>query len=86
MMLDTTQVDKILDKYPDLEVILLGGVVSRKLVREILDLDRWLMDDIYKKLLLAQAVVGVSSSCFKATPLLVQYIKERRINFGNKPL
>ena len=34
MMLDTTQVDKILDKYPDLEVILLGGVVSRKLVRD----------------------------------------------------
>jgi hypothetical protein len=44
------------------------------------------MDDIYKKLLLAQAVVGVSSSCFKATPLLVQYIKERRIEIGNRAL
>lgn len=86
MMLDTNRVDEVLNKYPDLEVMLLGGVVSRKLVREVLDLDRWLMDDIYKKLLLAQAVVGVSSSCFKATPLLVQYIRERRINSGNKPI
>ena len=78
MPLDKDVIDKILDQYTTLEVILLGGVVGMKMVREVLDIDRWLMQDIYKKLLLAQAVYGVTTSSFKATPLMVQYIKERR--------
>lgn len=78
MPLDKQVIDEILNKYPTLEIILLGGVVSMKMVREVIDIDRWLMQDIYKKLLLAQAVYGVTTSSFKATPLMIQYIKERR--------
>ena len=43
----------------------------------MLDIDRYLMQDIYKKLIQAGAVVGVSSSCFRASPAMLEYLKER---------
>lgn len=78
-MLDSAVVEKIVDKYPKLEVALLGGVVSMKMIRELIDIDRWLMQDIYKELIMAQAVEGVSSSCFKATKECRAYLQEHII-------
>lgn len=78
--LDVEALDKILDEYPQLEVIMLSGMASVKMTREILDIDRWLMNDLYKRLVLAQAVTGVSSSCFRAKPDAIARIKERREN------
>ena len=52
-LFDREKVSKILDTYPKLEIVLSGGMVSKKLCRELLDVDKWLMDDIYKELLLA---------------------------------
>ena len=71
------EVVEILKKYPELDVALRAGVVSLKMVRDILGIDRWLMQDIYRKLILAGAVIGVSSSCFKASPEMLKYLKER---------
>lgn len=75
--LKTDIVEEVLTKYPELGVVLRAGVVSIKLTREMLDIDRYLMQDIYKKLIQAGAVVGVSSSCFKASPAMLDYLKER---------
>lgn len=75
--LKTDIVEEILTKYPELGVVLRAGVVSIKLTREMLDIDRYLMQDIYKKLIQAGAVVGVSSSCFRASPAMLEYLKER---------
>lgn len=75
--LKTDIVEEIITKYPELGVVLRAGVVSIKLTREMLDIDRYLMQDIYKKLIQAGAVVGVSSSCFKASPAMLEYLKER---------
>jgi hypothetical protein len=75
--LKTDIVEEVLTKYPELGVVLRAGVVSIKLTREMLDIDRYLMQDIYKKLIQAGAVVGVSSSCFKASPAMLEYLKER---------
>lgn len=75
--LKTDIVEEIITKYPELGVILRAGVVSIKLTREMLDIDRYLMQDIYKKLIQAGAVVGVSSSCFRASPAMLEYLKER---------
>ena len=44
------KVEKVFDKYPQLEIVLSGGMVSKKLCRELLDIDKWLMDEIYKDL------------------------------------
>lgn len=79
-LFDAKKVNSILDKYPQLEIVMLSGMVSKKLCRELLDIDKWLMDDIYKELLLAGAVKGTSSSMFRAKEDTTQLIKERRNN------
>lgn len=77
-LFDREKVSKILDTYPKLEIVLSGGMVSKKLCRELLDVDKWLMDDIYKELLLAGAVKGLSSSSFRAKDDTLELIHERR--------
>lgn len=76
-LFDRNAVGKILDRYPQLEIILSSGMVSKKLCRELLDVDRWLMDDIYKELLLAGAIKGTSSSSFRAKDDTLELIRER---------
>lgn len=76
-LFDKAKVERILDKYPQLEIVLSGGMVSRKLCRELLDIDKWLMDDIYKELLMAGAIKGVSSSSFRAKEDTLMLIRER---------
>ena len=75
---DKEKVIRILDNYPQLEVVLSGGMVSKKLCRELLDIDRWQMDDIYKELIMAGAVKGVSSNTFRAKEDTLLLIRERR--------
>ena len=76
-LFDRTKVEKILDNYPQLEIILSSGMVSKKLCREVLDIDKWLMDDIYKDLLLAGAIKGTSSSSFRAKEDTITLIRAR---------
>ena len=82
MVLDRCIIDRLMDKYPQLEIALRAGVVSMKMVRELIDVDRWLMQDIYKQLVVAGAVEGVSSSCFKASKPCKVYLQERAIRKG----
>jgi hypothetical protein len=77
-LFDRKKVEKILDRYPQLEIVLSSGMVSKKLCRELLDIDKWLMDDLYKDLLLAGAIKGTSSSSFKAKEDTLALIRERR--------
>lgn len=77
-LFDRKKVEKILDKYPQLEIVLSSGMVSKKLCRELLDIDKWLMDELYKELLLAGAIKGTSSSSFKAKEDTIALIRERR--------
>lgn len=79
-MFDAEKVEKHLKKYPELAIALRAGVVSMKMTRELIDVDRYLMNDIYKDLVTAGAVVGVSSSCFRASPAMLDYLKERDSN------
>lgn len=76
--LDVKALDRVLDQYPTMEILLLGGVVSKKQCRELLDIPKGEMDEMYNDLLLAQAVTGVSSSCFRATKDTMSRIRERR--------
>lgn len=77
-LFDRTKVERILNNYPQLEVIMSSGMVSKKLCRELLDIDKWLMDDLYKELLLAGAIKGTSSSMFRAKEDTLELIRERR--------
>lgn len=78
-LFDRKKVEKILDRYPQLEIVLSSGMVSKKLCRELLDIDKWLMDELYKDLLLAGAIKGTSSSSFKAKDDTLALIRERRL-------
>ena len=77
VVLDTKMVDNIMAEYPVLEIALQSGVVSIKMVRELLNVDRWYMQDLYKQLVMAGAVTGVSTSAFRATQQLTMYLKSR---------
>ena len=77
-LFDKTKVERVLNRYPQLEIIMLSGAVSKKMCRELLDIDKWLMDELYKDLILAGAVTGVSSSMFKAKEDTVLLIRQRR--------
>lgn len=75
-MVDTERLNKLLTKYPKLSLILRSGVVSMKMARRLLDLDKWLMEDLYAELLEARVVKGVSSGTFRATPTAIAYLEE----------
>jgi hypothetical protein len=71
------KLENILNKYPALEILLQAGIISNKIVREVLDIDRWLMNDLQKELLLNGIVVGRSSTTFQATQTTLDYLKQR---------
>lgn len=76
-MLDTEVVDKWFGRYPKLETFIAAGTISLKVAREILGVDRWFMVDMYKELLQAGAVNGCNPNCWRATPELKDYLRER---------
>lgn len=77
-LFDRTKAESVLKRYPQLETLLQAGMVSKKLCREVLDIDKWLMDDLYKDMLLAGMIKGTSSSCFRAKEDTLLLIKQRR--------
>jgi hypothetical protein len=75
--LNKDKLESILKKYPTLAIILQASVVSNKIVREVLDIDRWLMTDLQKDMLLNGIVIGKSSTTFQATQETLDYLKQR---------
>lgn len=78
--MDVTIVEKWLSKYPRLENFIDAGTISLKMAREILDVDRYFMYDMFKELLVAGAVTASGTNAWRATKELKVYLKERRRN------
>lgn len=78
--MDKRIVLKWFEKYPDLEKFIGAGTISLKMAREILDVDRYFMYDIFKELLTAGAVTASGSNAWRATKELQEFLKERRAN------
>ena len=78
--LDKEVVTKWFDKYPKLETFIGAGTISLKMAREILDVDRYYMFDMFCELVTAGAVYKSGSNNFRATQKLQQYLRERRGN------
>lgn len=76
--MNTEVVLKWFQKYPALENFIGAGTISLKAAREILQIDRYFMYDIYLELLEAGAIHGVGTNSFKASPELKQLLEERR--------
>ena len=77
-MFDVRVVDKWLDRYPKLENFMDAGTISLKMAREILEVDRWFMYDMYLELIQAGAVTASGNNSWRATKDLKEYLKERR--------
>lgn len=69
---------KWFNKYPKLETFIGAGTISLKMAREILDVDRYFMYEIFKELVLAGAVNSSGYNSFRATKQLHEFLKERR--------
>lgn len=69
---------KWFEKYPKLETFIGAGTISLKMAREILDVDRYFMYDMFLELVQAGAVTRSGGSGFRATQALQAFLRERR--------
>lgn len=69
---------KWFNKYPKLETFIGAGTISLKMAREILDVDRYFMYDMFLELVTAGAVTASGGSGFRATKALQTFLRERR--------
>ena len=76
--MDVKIVEKWLSKYPDLAKFMDAGTISLKMAREILDVDRYFMYDMFKELLVAGAVTSSGTNSWRATKELKEYLRDRR--------
>lgn len=74
---------KWFDKYPKLETFIGAGTISLKMSREILDVDRYFMYDIFCELVQAGAVTPSGANGFRATQALQTLLKDRREQVRN---
>lgn len=77
--MDKAIVDKWLDRYPKLGTFIAAGTISLKMAREILEVDRWFMYNMYLELVQAGAVTACNPNCWRATPELKKYLRKRGI-------
>lgn len=78
--MDKAVAEKWLTRYPKLENFIAAGTISLKAAREILDVDRYFMYDIYKELLAGGVVTASGTNAWRATAELKKYLKERKEN------
>lgn len=76
--MDTVVVEKWLTRYPKLENFMDAGTISLKMAREIIDVDRYFMYDMFKEFIEAHAVTASGTNSWRATPELKNYLKIRR--------
>lgn len=76
--MDIGIVEKWLDRYPKLENFMDAGTISLKMAREILDVDRYFMYDMFKEFITAGAVTASGTNSWRATQELKDYLKQRR--------
>lgn len=81
--MDEKIVLKWLERYPDLEKFMDAGTISLKMAREILDVDRYFMYDVFKELLVAGAVTSSGTNSWRATAELKEFLKKRRAEHRN---
>lgn len=79
-MVDFKSLDAMLAEYPKLSLVLLSGVVSWKVARNLLGITTSDMGKLYIRLLEAKAVRGVSSSNFRAVPEVLDYLKSKEVH------
>lgn len=76
--MDKAIVLKWLERYPKMETFIGAGTISLKMAREILEVDRYFMYDVFIELVTAGAVTPSGTNAFRATKELQTLLRERR--------
>ena len=77
--MDKEKILELFEKHPKLETFIGAGLISLKMAREILGVDRYYMySEIFLVLVTSGAVNGCSANTFRATPELKEFLRERR--------
>jgi hypothetical protein len=76
--MDREIVEKWFERYPKLETFIGAGTISLKMARQILEVDRYFMYDMYLELVTAGAVYASGSNAFRATKDLQAFLEARR--------
>lgn len=58
---------EILTQHPNLRIAFQAGLISRRLCRDMLGIEKWDMDDLYIDMIRAGGIRVLSSSAFRAT-------------------
>lgn len=64
---DEKSVRAILEKHPSLRIAFKAGLISRRLCRNMINVTKGEMDDLYVDLIRFNAIRVLSSSAFRAT-------------------
>ena len=78
VMLKPKELERLFKKHPRLQNFIDAGIITNKRARDILEIDRWLMDEIYNELLQIGAIRATSGNSWRATDELQAYMKEKR--------
>lgn len=76
--MDKAKVEELFQKFPKLADFICAGTISLKAARTILDVDRWLMYDIFTKLLQYGAVFATGPTSWRATNEMKEYQNDRK--------
>lgn len=74
--LDQAAIEEWFQKYPELKTFIGAGTISLKMARSILGVDRYLMYDIFCKLVQVGAIFPCGNNNFRATKQLLEYLHD----------
>ena len=77
--MDVALVERMFSRYSKLDPIICAGTVSLQANRELLCIDRYECYQMYLDLLEAGAIYGSGSNCYRATPQLKEYMRQRKV-------
>lgn len=74
---DERAFNKLLRKYPLLDRLLLSGILTKKILRSVLRVDKREVDTLHGNLRICGAIYITSSVMFRATDTCINYLNAR---------
>ncbi len=76
--MDTKAFEELIQKYPKLEMFIGAGTIGLKTARDILNVDRWRMQEIFQALICCGAVNACGNTSWRATEDCQAYLNIKR--------
>lgn len=73
---DRDKARELIQTFPTLIILFKAGLLTRKLVRDALSIEKWEMDDLYIDLVRAGALRIFSSNTFRGSPEMMALVNQ----------